>query len=359
MKVDNIITSLFYQRSGDILPRHPFGQIKGSIKVIEIISKSLENNMLGDPVTRQVSIYLPPDYETSGIEYPLLVDLVGFTGSGFSHTNWKAFQESVPQRIERLVSEGKMGPVILALPDCFTSLGGNQYIDSIAMGNWAEYLTEEMIPTIEREYRVLKGREYRGVFGKSSGGYGAMAHGMLKADFWGAIAIHSGDVGFDRIYWGEFPKTVNVLNKHGGIQGFFDHIEQSTKLSHGEFTALMVLAMGASFDPDPNGPKGVRLPVDLHTCELIDERWDAWKSCDPIFMIENDECQRNLAKLSGIYIDCGSRDQYNIHFGTRQFVKRLSELNINYHYEEFDDTHSSIDYRMDVSLPFLYKKISL
>ena len=355
--MDNIITSFHYQRLGDILPQHPFGQIKGTIQVIEIESKSLENNMLGDPTKRYVSVYLPPDYHTSDTDYPLLVDLVGFTGSGYSHTNWKAFQESVPQRIERLVTEEKMGPVILALPDCFTSLGGNQYIDSIAMGNWAQYLTEEMIPLIEDKFRILKGREHRGVFGKSSGGYGAMVHGMLKADYWSAIAVHSGDVGFDRIYWGEFPKTVGILNKHGGIQGFLNHLEESKKLSHSDFTALMVLAMGASFDPDPNGPKGIRLPVDLHTCELITERWKAWQSSDPIFMIENEECQLNLNKLSGIYIDCGSKDQYNIHFGTRQFVNRLSELNIEHYYEEFDDTHSSIDYRMDISLPFLYGKI--
>ena len=355
--MDNIITSFHYDRLGDILPQHPFGRIKGTIEVINITSKSLQNNMLGDPYERAVSVYLPPNYHNSEEKYPLMVDLVGFTGSGFSHTNWKAFQESVPQRVERLIEEGKMGPVILVLPDCFTSLGGNQYIDSIAMGNWAEYLTEEMLPIIEESYRVLKGRNSRAVFGKSSGGYGAMVHGMLKANYWSAIAVHSGDVGFDRIYFGEFPKTVDVVNKYDGIHGFLTHIEKCNKLSHSEFTALMVLAMCASFDPDPSGPKGVRLPVDLHTCELINERWEAWQSCDPIFMIEDEECQKNLNTLLGIYIDCGSRDQYNIHFGTRQLVNRLNELGIEHYYEEFDDTHSSIDYRMDISLPYLYSKI--
>ena len=35
--------------------------------------------------------------------------------------------------------------------------------------------------------------------------------------------------------------------------------------------------------------------------------------------------------------------------------RKLKALKIRHHYEEFEDNHSSIDYRMDVSLPWLYK----
>jgi len=49
----------------------------------------------------------------------------------------------------------------------------------------------------------------------------------------------------------------------------------------------------------------------------------------------------------------GSRDQYNIQYGTRTFVKRLSELGIEHDYEEFDGTHSGMDWRLDISLPKL------
>jgi hypothetical protein len=77
-----------------------------------------------------------------------------------------------------------------------------------------------------------------------------------------------------------------------------------------------------------------------------------------IWTIEIPACQASLRSLSGLYIDCGSRDQYNIHFGTRQLVRRLRHLGIAHVYDEFDDTHSGIDYRMDVSLPFLYHAIA-
>jgi hypothetical protein len=36
----------------------------------------------------------------------------------------------------------------------------------------------------------------------------------------------------------------------------------------------------------------------------------------------------------------------------------LDAHGVPHHYEEFDDNHSAVDYRMDVSLPWLYQKIS-
>ena len=65
----------------------------------------------------------------------------------------------------------------------------------------------------------------------------------------------------------------------------------------------------------------------------------------------------NLRTLRGILIDCGWRDQYRIHYGSRILSKRLAEHGIAHRYEEFDDTHSGIDYRMDVSLPFLARAL--
>ena len=64
-----------------------------------------------------------------------------------------------------------------------------------------------------------------------------------------------------------------------------------------------------------------------------------------------------LKTLRGIYIDCGWRDQYHIHFGSRLLSQRLEDSGIRHRYEEFDDDHSDIDYRMDVSLPFLFRAL--
>jgi S-formylglutathione hydrolase FrmB len=118
----------------------------------------------------------------------------------------------------------------------------------------------------------------------------------------------------------------------------------------------MMLCMAASYDPDPAAPNGFRLPFNLETGERIESRWRAWLAHDPIHMVKRHA--KALRSLRGIYVDCGWADQYHIHYGARILSKRLAGLGIEHVYEEFDDNHSDIDYRMDISLPFLAHALS-
>jgi len=119
--------------------------------------------MLGDPSVRTVDVYVPAGHDGEGLA--LLVDLVGFTGSGLSHTNWAGFRENLPERLDRLIGEQRMQPVVVAFPDCFTRLGGNQYINSAAMGAREDSMLHEMLPAIEESYGC-GGSGRRGVFSK-------------------------------------------------------------------------------------------------------------------------------------------------------------------------------------------------
>jgi S-formylglutathione hydrolase FrmB len=357
----------------------------GTVVVHEHTSKVLADNPWGDPHVRKLAVWLPPQYDQQaghgrGKRFPALYDLVGYTGSGLAHTNWRAFEENVPERAARLVHERKMGPAILVFPDCFTALGGNQYVNSSAVGNYADYLTRELIPFVDREFRTLASREHRGCFGKSSGGYGAIIHAMKYAKHWGAIADHSGDAYFDFVYHHDWPNTLDELAKHrkaarkagvidvlreergaaegmddGRVRRFLEHVWKKEKLADAEVHCLMNLAMAATYDPDPKAPNGFRLPFNLETGELIEVRWKAWLKHDPINLVARHRA--DLATLKGIYIDCGWRDQYHIHYGSRILSKRLAEQGIKHTYEEFDDNHSGIDYRMERSLPFLYRAL--
>lgn len=325
---------------------------------LEVSSEALATNLCGDPASRTLAVYLPEDYDHCSQHYPLLVGLAGFTGSGLVHVGWKSFQENVPQRVDRLLSEGKMGPVILAFPDCFTSLGGNQYINSTALGQWEDFLCDDMIPALEREFRILPGPEHRAVFGKSSGGYGALVQGMLHADTWAAVACHSGDMGFDLCYRGDMPGLLRTLQTcDNDIGAFVKKVHAGRKVAGGDMHRLMILAMAASYDPDPKAPFGIRLPVSEDTCELLPERWENWQAWDPVLMVDRQEVRENLASLKGLFIDCGTQDQYNLVYGARQLARKLQEYGIQHQYEEFPDNHSSVDYRMDVSLPWLYAAI--
>lgn len=340
------------------MPTHPFARPRGRIEVIEVHSEALKNNLLGDPTDRSVAVYLPEGYDQTTDDYPLMVDIVGFTGSGFGHVGWKAFQENVPQQVDRLIASGAMGPVIMAFPDCFTTLGGNQYINSAAMGNWEDFLCDEMVPVLENRFRIRQGRDHRAIFGKSSGGYGSLVHGLRRADTWAAIACHSGDLDFELCYRGDFPGVLRALsNVDYDIRAYIEKIHSAKKVQGSEFNNLMMLAMAASYDPDPDSPYGVRLPVTTDTCEMIEERWTNWLAWDPVRMVDHTEAQQNLKSLKGLFIDCGSRDQYNLVYGARQLNRKLQLLGIDHRYEEFPDNHSTVDYRMDISLPYLYEAI--
>ncbi len=74
---------------------------------------------------RKLGVWLPPQYDDGPgrRRFPVLYDLVGFTGSGLAHTNWKPFGDNVPERAARLIREQKMGPPIFVFPDCFTAFG--------------------------------------------------------------------------------------------------------------------------------------------------------------------------------------------------------------------------------------------
>ena len=191
-----------------------------------------------------------------------------------------------------------------------------------------------------------------------------MVHGMKYSRYWGAIANHSGDAYFDFLYRCDWPNVLNELAKHrpkkrkegevdvlrdekavkeglddGRVARFLEIVWKKSKLTNAQVHALMMLAMAASYDPHPDAPNGFRLPLNLETGEMLPVRWRAWLKHDPINMVGS--CARNLKTLRGIYID----------YGSRILSKRLVESGIAHTYEEFDDTHSGIDYRMDRSLP--------
>src|SRR5258706_5672394 len=130
-------------------------------------SRVLAGNPLGDPVERELCVYLPPDYDASK-RYPALLAIAGFTGTGASYFNTDHLVESLDRRLDRMIAAGTCAPVIVAAPDCFTRVGGNQYINSAGTGRYEEYCVDEIIPFIDATYSTLPRGQW-GVFGKSSG----------------------------------------------------------------------------------------------------------------------------------------------------------------------------------------------
>ena len=325
---------------------------RGTVRIEPVESRVLRDNPLGDPHVREVPVYLPPGYESAEERYPTIYFLTGFTGFGRALLNRRAFEEALDQRLDRLIQEGKMCPAIVVMPDCFTRLGGSQYLDSEATGRYETHLLEELVPLIDAKYRTIPEREQRAVVGKSSGGFGALVLGMRHPDVFGVVACHSGDMGFEYCYLPDFPPAMIQLEKHGGVEGFLQHFYQKPKKGHEDFLTLNVVAMAACYSPNPAKPLRIELPFDERTGELLPDVWERWLAWDPVRMVEKPEYESALRRLK-IFLDCGTKDEFRLYAGARMLSAKLRARGIEHVYEEFEDTHMNIPYRYDRSLPWI------
>ncbi|MEK9731673.1 MAG: alpha/beta hydrolase-fold protein [Candidatus Poseidoniales archaeon] len=330
------------------MPKHFFEPLRGRVERFCFDSSLLENK-LGDPTEREILVHTSHEAQqilAQGESLPVLIYLAPFTSSGPARAGWKAFSETILQRHERLVKEGKMKPVFLVLPDTFTSLGGNQFVDSPLLGQWATWLSTELQEQMHQRFSV------NGTFcllGKSSGGYGAMVNAMLFPKRWVGIASHSGDVGFEYMYKHDFYHTLRRLQQWTTIGEFLEHTKSISSISHEMMHDMMMVALAASYDPPSSlNIDDIVLPLTTLHHQLDEKKWARWTMWDPLKMVEaNGDA---LKELGVLFIDCGRQDQYNIQYGSRLLHHALRGLDIVHIYEEFEGTHSGIDHRLDLSL---------
>ena len=322
-----------------------------SIEILDFESPALRGNPLGDPHVRRIPVYLPPSYPEK--RYPVCVVLAGFTGNGESHLQRGPWQESLPERLDRLIRTHAMREAIVVMPDGFTRYGGSQWINSTATGRYEDYVVRELLPHVDRRYPTT-GR--RAVLGKSSGGYGALVLALRNPGVFQAVACHSGDLFFEYCYLPDFPKAQDVFRKHGGGARFLKAWEKMPKrMTGGLHAAVNTLAMASCYSPNPRARLGFDLPIDEETGALRPEVWRRWKAWDPVEML--DRQAGALKKLKLLYLDCGRRDQFGLHHGARIFAAKARKLGVKLRHEEFDDDHSGISYRYDRSLALLSKAL--
>lgn len=323
-----------------------------------LTSEVLVGNRPGDPHVRPVPVYLPPGYDDDAQRrYPVVVVLSGYGSSGPHLLNLRAWDESLPQQLDRLIASGKMPPAIVVMPDCWTRYGGSQYLNSSALGRYEDYLIQEVIPYVDAHYRTLPRAEHRGVMGKSSGGYGALIQAMHHPEVFGAAACHSGDMYFEFCYLGDIAGLHANLASYGGWEQLRDGLEDIRPKSTKFYQTVGTLAYGMAYAPNPEAPDGFDMPIDLTTGALDEAVWARWLEHDPLRKLDKPAYADALRKLKLLYLDCGERDEFHLQVGARLFSRKLTALDIPHFYEEFPDGHFGTHYRYDTSLPMLVKAL--
>ncbi len=327
---------------------------KGTIKVLRHESNVLKNNPLGDPNIRDLYVYLPPNYDESARNFPVVYCLTGFTGRGKMMVNDKAFSLNLPERLDKLINEEKVKPMIAVMPNCFTYYGGSQYINSTATGNYEDYLTQEIVPFIDEHFRTIPNKDSRAAMGKSSGGYGALIMALRHADLFGLACSISGDCYFEYCCRQDFAKAFRGIK--GNPKKLIEKIwNEEAKKGKNDFDGLIMMAMAACYSPNPNSEWGFDIPFDLETGELREDVWARWLKHDPVMLVENSI--ENLKSMRLLFIDAGTRDEFALDLGARVLVNRLKKHGIEHIHEEFDDGHFNIQYRESRSLELISEHI--
>lgn len=321
-------------------------QTQGTVRFLQHESELLKANPLGDKFVRDLPVYLPPGYDAGGEEYPVVYCLTGFTGRGRMLLNDNPFTPNLAQRMDKLIASGSIQPMIVIMPDCFTYYGGSQYINSTATGNYEDYLTKELVPFIDENFRTRRDAGSRAVMGKSSGGYGALIMGLRHADLFGLVCSTSGDCYFEYCYPNDFAKAFRIME--GDPAAFMRKFWSSEKHGKDDHAALNTIGMSACYSP--NGTS-FDLPFDPVTAEMRPDVWSRWLDHDPVRLVE--KYVENLKSLKLLFIDAGTRDEFFLDVGARILSNKLRGHGVDHIREEFDDGHFSISYRYDRSLELI------
>lgn len=139
---------------------------------------------------RKFAIYLPPDYETSERSYPVLYLL---HGAGDDQTGWVQFGE-VLHIADKAISEGKATPMVIVMPDANTGRRG--YFNDIN-GEWLyeDFFFNELLPHVEKTYRIKGEKRFRAVAGLSMGGGGSFMYALHHPEMFSSACPLSAYVG--------------------------------------------------------------------------------------------------------------------------------------------------------------------
>ena len=334
-------------------------QPAGRFEELTFDSAALRENPLGDPSERPLWVYLPPGYdEEPDRRFASVYAIQGLTGQLDMWRNRSPWRPNFPELADELFATGEAPPCLVVFVDCWTSLGGSQFLDSPATGRYHTYLCDEVVSFVDRRYRTLAAPEHRGIMGKSSGGYGAMVTPMLRPDLFGGLATHAGDALFEACYLPDLRVVARALRDEydGSYERFWEDFRSRPAFAKQSDSVLMnVWCMAACYSADEDGT--VRLPCAPLTSRLDEEVWQRWLQWDPVRMAPRHA--EALRGMRAIYIDAGRRDEWFLDLGAEAFRRALTEIGVtDIRFELFDAGHGAIEYRYPIALAYLAERLS-
>lgn len=141
-----------------------------------ITTEEFSSSTLGRTWT--YNVYLPDDYDSSNLEYPVIYLLHGSSGD---ESSW---DEGI-RVLDELIQAGEIPPAIAVAP----ASGYSWWVDTLEPFETA--IIKDFIPHVDATYRTIKDREGRATAGFSMGGYGALRYALVYPEVFGAATVLS------------------------------------------------------------------------------------------------------------------------------------------------------------------------
>lgn len=296
---------------------------EGSKERINVYSKALEGNLIGDPAEREVTVYLPPSYNSNpDRRYPVLYMLHGFTDTDSQWFGWEDHWINLQTVIEQSLAEGLSKEMIVVMPNAYNRFKGSMYASSATIGDWETFVTKELVKYIDDNYRTLADKNSRGLAGHSMGGYGTLRLGMKYPDVYAAIYALS-----PCCMDGGANTNAELMTR---LEAFTPE-----QLDGANFFEIAAFATSAAFAPNPQNPP---LYLDL-PAKNGEPRQDVINK-----IIANrtlnyvDQYILNLKKLKAIALDAGLQDR-GISEASKKLHEILESYQIPHFYESYEGDH--------------------
>jgi enterochelin esterase-like enzyme len=311
-----------------------------TVERIKVHGSSLEGNLEGDAVDRDVIVLLPPSYATQkSRRYPVIYALHGYSIGAEQWTH----EIHVPQTIEGAFAQGAQ-EMIVVLPDSKTVHNGSMYSSSATTGDFEEFVAHDVVAHVDAHYRTIARRTSRGLAGHSMGGYGASRVGMKHSDVFGSLYIMSPCCMSARGAGPSNPANEKAL----------EAVKTPADSANLPFGLRAQLASAAAWSPNPKNPP---LYLDLPTKDGMarPEVLAKWAANAPLAFV--DQYIGNLRRYRGIAIDVGDQDGLRIDAGKLHEI--LDSYGIANAFEIYHGTHTSAvaDRFQNHVVPFFSKNL--
>ena len=325
----------------------PTSFAEGRLEVLELSSRALRHNPLGDPVTRRVAVFTP-EQATNGVPLPVVYYLPGFGGSSESAikdpTRWR-------KTTEELAAAGN--PVVIAIVDAKTRWGGSQYLNSPAQGNYADYICDEIVPLVERRYRIAPGVTNRVIAGHSSGGFGALRLGMMRPRLFGGVVALSPDSYFEisHRYLATKPSVTNFW-----LTDFKALLKAPPGAPPKDNDLKYAVALSAAY-----APRGRWHPGEFDwLCDARgkprEEVWRRWLDNDPLILVQ--QHRHAFRDTQAIYVEGPTEDAYKANEGARKIYEVLRARPARCTFHEPVGKHSDhVPERLERGLAWVFSRL--